>query len=192
MSCAQRESGVRPSQPAPAMLPSFVRIAIDDAVVGPGKVNGEPWDGIGRLPPQVFSDLNAALSAYDPRMAVASTLGSLVSYGFKPPEPFGWVDLEVHGQAVGRYPLQGRGQRDTFTPTWDGPPTWHRVPLTPATHLRGQIFDRDFQFHDPIGTFVINYDHLIVALQARKVYPVRVAEQTSRQILFVGIEVWPE
>jgi hypothetical protein len=191
LGCGENE----PETPAAAPLPAFVRIAVVDALVGPGKSDGQAWDGVGSIPTGALESLGSALSRIDPRAAFAAAGAVLVDVGasaIEPPEPEGWVDLFVAGQPQGRHKLGRKGQRDTFTPLWEGPPAWSRVPLNPGVRLTGELQDRDMlTFADPMGHFQIGYDEIVAALRAGRVYPVKVSDQTYRQVLFVGIEVMP-
>jgi hypothetical protein len=170
-------------------LPARVRVSLVDAQIGPGKVDGSHWDGAGTVPPSVTSGLLAALGAPDPYAAVVNTLSSVSANSLDRPEPVGTAELFTAAGPGGT--LRLNADRDTFTPIWFGTPTWERVPLEPATRIRVTLRDRDVMFDDPMGVAEIGYSDLVAALRAGRVYPVRVAEQTYRQILFVGISVLP-
>jgi hypothetical protein len=135
--------------------------------------------------------LAQALGAPDPYVAVVVFI-TTAAPALEKPEPFGSAELFAPGLATQAVQLDRRGQRDTFTPSWEGPPTWRNVPLSPTTRIRVLLSDRDIEYHDPMGTCDINYGDLVTALQARRVHHVKVADQTYQQVLFVGIEVWPE
>jgi hypothetical protein len=72
-------------------------------------------------------------------------------------------------------------------------PSFGRVPLSEGTRIRVQLVDDDEPLDDDqMGIFEINYKDFVAALEAQQVHHVNVAEQTNRQILFVGIAVVPE
>jgi hypothetical protein len=180
--------------PPPEPLPSFVQVIIRDAVIAPSKSDGRVWDGFGSVPQDKLVSLGSLMRSGHPAAIAANVVtfvGSIAGHGVEAPEPYGMADLFVGGQSWGPRTLDRQGQRDTCTPFWDGA-TWDRVPLSPAVHISGQLLDRDIEYHDSIGNFVINYGHLVEALRARRVYPVKVDDQTSGQVLFVGLEVWPQ
>jgi hypothetical protein len=188
LGCADREP------PPPPPLPAYVRIAVVDALVGPGKSDGSAWDGAGAVPLDAVADLSSALSRLDPRAAfleAGAVVGKVGTSVIEPPDPQGTVDLFLGGQLLGRHTLGRKGQGDTFTPLWEGPPSWSRVPLSPAVHISGELVDSDLTYNDPMGRFQIGYDQIVAALRAGQVHHVKVSDQTYRQVLFVGIEVWP-
>ncbi|WP_437715958.1 hypothetical protein WMF45_05805 [Sorangium sp. So ce448] len=163
-------------------------------MISPSKSDGRVWDGVGSVPQEQLSKLGSMMRSGHPvaiATNVAMFVGRLANSGVEAPEPYGVADLFVGGQPWGQRPLDRQGQRDTCTPMWDGA-VWDRVPLSPAVHISGQILDRDLAYPDAIGNFVINYGHLVEALHARRVYPVKVDDQAMGQVLFVGIEVWPQ
>jgi len=181
-----------PVAPAPA-LPTYVRLTLLNATLGPAKYDRRPWDGPGgSVSPKVMEKLASALSSINPYAAVASVMGLVAVDSLAKPDPLGDADLFDGATPRERYRLSRRDQRDTFTPSWDGPPTWANVRLAPTTRLRVHILDRD-QFHDDeVGTAEIGYGDLVEALQSGHVHQVRVSEQTQRQVLFLGISVMAE
>jgi hypothetical protein len=164
-------------------------VSILDAKIGPSKVDGTDWDGPGKVPPTVTGGLLAALGAPDPYQAVTNLLFSVSSNSLDRPEPFGVAELFTRSGPV--QVLSLNADRDTLTPIWNGSPTWSSVPLDPATRIRITLKDKDLVYDDPMGIAEFGYDDLVAALRAGRIYPVRVAEQTNRQILFIGISVMP-
>ncbi|WP_437804511.1 hypothetical protein [Sorangium sp. So ce693] len=195
LGCARsrpRRSRVR--FPPPQPLPAFVQVIVRDAVIAPSKSDGRVWDGFGSIPQDQLEGLGALMRSGHPvaiAANVVTAVGSIAGHGVAAPEPYGAAELFVAGQSWGPRTLDRQGQRDTCIALWDGA-MWDRVPLSPAVHISGQLFDRDLEYPDSIGNFVINYGHLVEALQARRVYPVKVDDQTWGQVLLVGIEVWPQ
>jgi hypothetical protein len=120
---------------------------------------------------------------------VLGVLADVASHGLAKPEPFGTADLFLAGTLIDHVTLDKPGQRETYTPAWEGPPMWSRVPLGKETRIRVHLIDRDLAFDDEIGTAELNSTDLTAAFLSAQVYHVRVAEQTNNQILFIGISV---
>lgn len=183
-------------RPAAEPLPAHVRISIDGAVISPAKADGRKWDDTSAVSPEALTALGGLLRTKHPVAAAASAAGIVAEAagaGVEPPDPYGSAELFVGARSLGRLALDRKGQTDTCTPGWNGPPTWRRVPLAPDVHVRGELLDRDFFGNDDfIGRFAIHHDHLVEALRARAVYPVAVDDQAAGQVLFVWIEVWPD
>lgn len=188
--------GCAACRPAAEPLPAYVRISIDGAVISPAKANGRKWDDMSAVSPEALIALGGFLRTKPLVAAAASAAGMVAEVagaGAAPPDPYGSAELFVGARSLGKLALDRKGQSDTCTPGWSGPPTWYRVPLTPDLHVRGELLDRDrFAADEFIGRFAIHHDHLVEALRARTVYPVAVDDQAAGQVLFVWIEVWPD
>ena len=181
-SCAPR--------PVAPESPRFVSVTLVGATVAPAKFDGTQWDGTESISSQVMSSLRTALDLSDPASAAARVLTGPAMRGIEKPEPKGTATLIANGVPDQRMRLAA--QRDTFTPIWRGPPTWRHVPLSHDVRLRVELFDDDFAFDDPIGTFELGQDDFMAALRSGHVHQVRVDEQTNRQVLFAGISVTAE
>lgn len=188
-------SGGEASSPE-SRLPAHVRVSIIDATAGVGKADGDQWDGLGQVPVDLVGSVAGALVGKSPYVAIGRILAPFALGAFEKPDPTGWAEVLSHGDPVGRVALRA-SQEDTFNPQWQGvdgrAPSFGRVPLSEGTRIRVQLVDDDEPLDDDqMGIFEINYQDLVAALEAQQVHHVNVAEQTNRQILFVGIAVMPE
>jgi hypothetical protein len=179
-------------QPAdPTQAPALVRIELHDAIIGPSKANGMPWDGTGgRIAAELAQGVAAAMSVSNPYTAAAAALANLTAKGIEPPDVAGWADIDRGAGWADRVTLL-MNFRDSFNPSW-GSAAWDRVPWNHYVRLRIFLVDQDAMFDDPIGTIELGWRPLSEALASGKNYPVRVDDQTHGQVLFVGISVAPE
>jgi hypothetical protein len=86
----------------------------------------------------------------------------------------------------------GETPQDTYRVDWSPPATWRHVWLTDFTRVRLHVEDEDGVRRDEIGTVDIGAEQLQAALQMRRVLQVNVADQSNRQLLFVGVAVIAE
>jgi hypothetical protein len=167
-----------------------VRLYLHGVTIALGKFDGMRWDGPGKVEPAQMQRLVLALGAANPYAAVAAVLGEPANRALARPEVLGKATLWT---ADGTGPATVlSAERDTFTPTFSGPPSWSGVPLDGTARLNVELADSDMMFNDPIGTFQINRDDMLHALQEGRVVQVRVDGQTSNQVLFAAISVMPE
>jgi len=176
-------------------LPSHVRVSLVDATIGIGTMDGEQWDGPGQVPEELMRSIPGVLARRNPYVAVGSFLASLGINSIEKPEPTGWAELLNGAAPVTRVDLKST-KEDTLTPQWQDAqgraPSFGRVPLNASTRIRVHIEDADVDANDPIGLCELNYMDLAAALQAQQVHHVNVAEQTHKQLLFMGISVIPD
>ena len=176
------------AQPPPP--PAFVRLTLLGVTFGLGKVGGTQWDGNGQFSREDADLIVNALAAANAYAAVATVLLRPSIQAMEKPEPSGTARLVTtagHGLET-----KLMADRDTFTPNWQGPPSWSHVATNGSVRLEVRLTDRDIQFDDPAGTFQISAADILAALQSGHVYQVRVAEQTNRQVLFAGISAMAE
>lgn len=174
-------------------------VLVEDAVIGPGKEDGSPWDPGFSIPAGVFSDLATALGAADPLAAALGVLAEpLLTQAIdasQKPDVYGTIRLDVGAQVGTEYWLASRDQRteDNFTPIFPGPVGFQHVPIDSDVRLRVLLADADLlDDDDPIDVAVINADDMKAALTSKKKYEVPVWNQTANQILFIGISVLQE
>jgi hypothetical protein len=167
-------------------VPASLTIEVVSALIGPSKVDHTEWDGPGKIPDSVVTGLAAALGAgqFAP---VLSYMATEAAKAVSKPDPFGFMEVNAEGQWVSYQGLVTVD--DTFTPQWPGPPGWTGVPYSKSLRIRVNLSDEDVAYDDPIGVAEINGSDIAAAWAAQKVYQVRVAEQTSNQILYIGISV---
>jgi hypothetical protein len=175
----------RPSEPS-AELPALVNVELRQALLGPNKVGGNAWDGLGRLDGNGQTLVLEALGKSDPIAELAVVFANPALAALEKPDPAGSVrcmsgPVEVQGLTLPKV-------QDTFTPIWTGA-SMPRVPLAPTTRLEVDLWDKDLAVDDPMGTGTITYADLVRALREGTVHHVRVAEQTNNQVLFVDVSV---
>ena len=185
--------GAYPGQVPPAVpqAPSFARVTLVGITFAPNKPDGTQWDGPGRVSAEDVQLIAGALGAADPYAAVLAVLSKPTIQALEKPDAGGTAALVSARGGPGPTTVLNAA-RDSFTPQFVGPPTWNHVPLDGSVRLRVEVIDRDAVFDDPAGVFEVNRDDMLRALQAGRVYQVRVADQTTRQVLFAGISVMAE
>jgi hypothetical protein len=175
----------RPSEPS-AELPAFVNVEVRQALLGPSKVGGNAWDGLGRLDSSGQSLVLQALGKGDPIAELAVVFANPALAALEKPDPAGSVRCMSGPAEIQRLTLPK--VKDTFTPIWTGA-AMPRVPLAPTTRLEVDLWDKDLAVDDPMGASTITHADLVSALREGIVHRVRVAEQTSNQVLFVDVSV---
>lgn len=175
-----------PRAPEPA-LPAFVNVELRGGLIGPAKVGGAAWDGLGHLDAAAQGGLGRALAAVDPYAAVLSFFTNPALTALERPEPFGRVRATVNGVVVQELELP-LAQRDTLTPVWSST-GFVRVPLVPDTRLEFELYDKDLVNDDAMGAATLTASDIAIALRVGVVHHVRVAEQTNNQVLFIDISV---
>jgi hypothetical protein len=177
--------------PSPVpQLPRSVRVMLHGVTIAMGKYDGTAWDGPGRIAPGQAQKLAIALGTPNPYAQVIAILSDPVNQALAKPEVLGRAML-VRATGVDS-PIPLNAQRDTFTPQFANLPSWAGVPLDGSVRLNVELTDDDMMFPDPMGTFQLNTQDMLVALRAQNIVYVRVDGQTNRQILFAAISVMPE
>lgn len=190
---------------ATPQLPQTVQIEILDAMIYPSPKNGECWDNFCSLTQDDFNKVAEALASsgdpYAVAAAVAVALGGILNEAGAPPDPIASATIWDGGAFASPVDLAhwGHNYSDTYTPTWLGDEAhnnakgWTAVPLNDGLRIRVDIQDTDSAGlgdpDDPIGVVEINYDDAVAAYLAKQSYPVRVDDQGSGLVLFVGISV---
>jgi len=173
----------------------FATVLIEDALIGPAKVNGDPWDEGNPIPQQVFVDLNAALTGPNPFTAAVAVLGEKLLTdalsATEKPDVVGTMRLDVAGQIGTEATLVASEERsqDSYTPVFPAPRGYSKVPIDADVRLHIHLQDDDVLLDDDIGAAVINAADMQAALAARKKVEVPIWDQTNKQILFIGISV---
>jgi len=169
-----------------------VNVSIVSATIGPCKADGKKWDGIGNAPAGAAAQIAKLLLDDNPYTGIAQALAGITMASTDKPDPYGFVEVAVDGEFKPNlkrnlYP-DGKIVKDTFTPQF---PTneWRAIPLDRGTRFRVTLIDKDIAQDDPIGTVEINDRDLRAALEAEKVYQVKVADQSQNQVLFIGLSV---
>src|SRR3569832_2103115 len=102
------------------------RVSFYGAVVGPGKINGDPWDaGCDKVTQQILDELARTMrviptSALGPNALWAKVAPLIAKWASKPvckPDPKGSVELLGSGSTNTTRALEKI--QDTFTPQWD-------------------------------------------------------------------------
>jgi mRNA interferase MazF len=174
----------------------FATVLIEDAVIGPGKVDHSAWDPGVAVPDQVFTDLATALGAANPVAAALSVLGGPLLNGAisasQKPDVYGTMRMDGFGTIGTELWLAAREERteDSFTPAFPSPRGYKDIPIDADVRLRVHLVDADLlDSDDEVGIAVVNAADMRAALAAQKKYQVQVSNQTSNQILFIGISV---
>jgi hypothetical protein len=189
--CGHAPTAPAANVPAPAP-PPMVAVILHGAVIAPTKLDGTAWDvDLSGSPREAVAAVQALMAITDlPSIpaAIGLTFAKPCMVAIARPDPFGEAEVESNG-SVSSFQLPII--KDTFTPTWSGI-RWSHVPLVSATRFRISLTDKDVAFDDPIGAATLNGEQLLPVLGAGTSVPVRVADQTQAQLLFVWLEVVPE
>jgi hypothetical protein len=184
------------ARPLPPARPPIVEVTLLDAVIGPTKSDGRPWDGLGAgADREIGAGLDAAVAIADVSQSYATVLGLLAkaaNKGLAAPEPYGSGEIARGAGGAFGEAVDLQADRDTCTPMWRPSRIWRHVELNDRVRIRIKLTDRDFQFDDPIGAVELNATDLRTALASGHNYHVRTAEQSDRQVLFVGVSVRAE
>jgi hypothetical protein len=175
----------------------FATVIIEDALIGPGKVDGSSWDpGSNTIPPGVFDDLNRALAEANPFAAALAVIGEPLLTNaldsFQKPDCYGTMRLDALGQVGTEYWLVTRdlATQDSYTPSFPGPVGFTGVPIDTDVRLTLHLWDADaLDADDEVGVAVINGPDMRAALDLQQKAQVAVWDQTNQQILFFGITV---
>jgi hypothetical protein len=169
----------------------LVTVKIIDAVIAPGKKDGTDWDDSGIVDPAVAQAISEALVGPTPLADVLAALANPALAAVDKPDPFGSAQLTVYGMIMEQVALETRDGAiaDTFIPTW--PRAWHyrNIPIDTDVRIGIDLWDQDLVDDDPIGHAEINSNELNAALTAQEKLEIQVSDQTSDQLLFVGITV---
>jgi hypothetical protein len=181
-------SGAQSSEPSASDLPPAVRVEFRQALLGPMKVGGAPWDGPGAVQPETVNAVTLALGAVNPQAELLALFANPAIAALDKPEPYGEARVVIAGSPIVVVKIDG-AERDTLTPIWTTV-ALDRVPLQPDVRVEVTLYDRDLVNDDPMGAATITQQDLIAALQAGRIHHVRVAEQTNQQVLFLDISVY--
>lgn len=178
-----------PAYAPAAYLPRFARVAFVGLLAGPGKVDGTQWDGPGgAVSREDWQQVAVALGAANPYAAVIGVFAGPTLQALEKPDCGGSAVLTSSAGTGTQWTLTKK--QDTFTPQWGA--TWDHVPLDGTARIRVEVIDHDLFFNDPMGIFEVPSASIHAALAAGKVLPVRVEDQTNRQILFALISAQAE
>jgi len=169
----------------------LVTVKIIDAVIAPGKKDGTDWDDLGTVDPAVAQAVSEALVGPTPLADVLAALANPALAAVDKPDPYGSAQLTVYGMTTEQVPLETRDGAipNTFMPTW--PRAWHyqNLPIDTDVRIGIDLWDKDLVDDDSIGHAELNSNDLKAALAAQKTLEVQVSDQTSDQLLFIGISV---
>jgi hypothetical protein len=175
------------SSAADVELPKFVNIQFRQALIGPTKVDGAAWDGVGRLDLSSQGLLGSALAAANPHAQVAQFLANPTLAALEKPDPRARVRAFAGPRPLQSLSLKSE-QDNTLTPIWREA-RLERLALAPNLRIELELYDSDLIGDDAMGAGTITRADVIAALRAGTVHPIRFAEQTHKQVLFVDISV---
>ena len=184
-------------------MPERLRITLIGAHIGPGKVDGTRWDGIGKLSEDQVSKTQElvqlaaemAAAAANPPAALAATAGKLLGDMAMPaaskPDVYGWVEWQPAGSGPTlKLDLAPRSRPvREFSATWRQPVVLPDAKWNPRLRIRITLRDKDITSDDAIGTVELNGDHIRYAWARQKVTPILVADQSDGQLLAVKVSV---
>ncbi len=175
-------------------MPSFVNVQIRQALIGPTKVGGAPWDGPGVLDQNsidaIAGLMTHALEASNPSAAVISAFANPIIAALDKPDPQGVAKAVAPDGMTVLASVELPKWQDSLTPMWSNA-FLQRVPLNPNARIEITLIDKDINDDDAIGAATIQYNDLVAAFRGGNVYHVPIAGQTNRQALFVDVSVYP-
>jgi hypothetical protein len=184
-------------------MPKRIRITVIGAHIGPGKVDGTRWDGVGKLSEEQVSKTQElvklaaqmAAAAANPPGALAAAAGKLLGDMAMPaaakPDVFGWVEWQATGSEPAiKLDLAPRSKPvREFSVTWRDAVELPAANWNPRLRIRVILRDKDMASDDAIGTVELNGDHIRYAWSKQKVTPILVADQSDGQLLAVKVSV---
>lgn len=167
----------------------MIRVSVVDALIGPGRMDGAPWDPPGRtVSNEVWEEIGVALESPHPLAAIEQLYGSRVAVALGRPDVEGLATVSLDGSGYGRALRLEAERADTFSPRFRGPPTWPPLPFDERISIAIELHDRDAGGSaDEIATVVIRDEDVLAALAEEGVHRISFAAQSNRQLLFVGI-----
>jgi hypothetical protein len=141
------------------------------------------------VPASVTKRIASALNTSHAYVQVASILLEPAVQALAKPEAYGTAELLLRGKS-NQIKLR-RQDRDTFTPEWSDAAGWKNVKLERDIQVLVRLKDKDLHFDDPIGSASLVHADLERAFRSGKVEQVKVGQQGTGQILFVGVLVSP-
>ncbi|MRG95697.1 hypothetical protein [Polyangium spumosum] len=172
-----------------AELPASGRVMLHGVTIAPSKFGGEKWDGVGQIDSSQIDLFGNLLRGRVPYVEIAKALAAPANDALDKPDVKGRATLLGPIEAA---PVVLAGQEDTFTPQFQGPPTFRAVPFDGTTRLAVELLDDDPIDDDPVGSFQLGPDEMLEAFRAGNVHQVRVDAQTNGQVIFAAISVLPE
>ncbi|MDC0744207.1 hypothetical protein [Polyangium mundeleinium] len=167
-------------------MPASGRVMLHGVTVAPCKFGGDAWDGTEHIDPSQIDLFGNLLRGRVPYVEIAKALAAPANDALDKPDVKGRA--RTLGVSEGA-PLVLKGQEDTFTPQFQGPPTFPNVAFDGSTRLAVDLLDDDTLNDDPIGSFQLGADEMLEAFRAGNVHQVRVDAQTNGQVLFAAISV---
>lgn len=178
--------------------PVYVNFEILGAVVGPTKVNGRAWDASFATGKTLNSISSTISNMYVPGSGIATSaiidlIGKDAPKGKVAPDVIGYIvqtgltTKKIGQRAFTPMVLANRHNlsRDSYMPNFStGYRGW---PIYKNTRFRIQLWDKDFQNHDNIGTVEITYEDISSAIEHGKPKWISVADQSMNQLLFILI-----
>ena len=172
--------------------PSTVAVYIVGVTAGPSRADGTEWDGAGLLAQQIAGDLSAIIASGDSE-AILSYMSGLNAENLQKPDLFGFGHIAPEGAYVADFVVALAGPttnlENSFSPVFPVGTGWFDVPMSENLRIAVEIWDEDLPLSEPVGLAELNIHDLLDALHAGHVHQVEVADQTSNQLLLVGISV---
>lgn len=182
-------------------VPSYTRIRIEDAMIGPATASGELWDSNSSISPETLNKLGELLAKAATKyyglpddFGTGAILGELLNFlvGLSaPPDPVGYA--EIISGAPEAPPITLASTTDRFNPKWEA--GWDTVPFNRDLRIRIVLEDDDSPCiiktpcNDALGTIILNFSHLTAAYWKGEVVQLKVAGQTKNHVLFIGYSV---
>jgi hypothetical protein len=153
--------------------------------------DGSNWDGIGSVDPAVTQAVAVALVGANPAANVLAALAAPALANVDKPDPFGDASVTAFGIPGPSGPLASVDipASNTFHPLWQTGWTFVNIPIDSDVRITVRLWDADLLDHDSIETVELNSTDLKAALSAQQTLEIRVDDQGTYQLLFVGISV---
>ncbi|MBO6812123.1 MULTISPECIES: hypothetical protein [Marinobacter] len=179
----------------------LVRVNIEflSALIGPTKVNGNPWDSKAKINSTamgMISDMIAPGSGVA-ASTVAAAVAKNAPQGISAPDVIGYVVQRgptirnlVNIAGIPMALASNRTKtRDSYTPRFYA--DYQNWPMFPGTRFQVQLWDMDLADNDQIAVVEITYDEIMRARDEGEPTWINVADQSMNQLLYVLISVSP-
>ncbi|MBA3461060.1 MAG: hypothetical protein H0T46_13935 [Deltaproteobacteria bacterium] len=174
----------------PDPTPERINIRIVGAVLAPAMADGSQWDLESQVSSDLLVDLAAMLLETDAYNKVLGLIARPLVQNLSKPDTYGTAELlGSSNSSQVTLATESNNTEDTFVPNWPGSPGWSNVTLSNTTRVRVTLREEDLFLDDDAGVVELNHADLEAAWTSQRVFPVAVADQSSRQVLFVLVSV---
>lgn len=185
------------SSEADSAMPQFVDVCVSGAVIRPAKTDNTKWDGPGQLNKEQKTAVDKAATAVAALLASTNPAGALLlaANAFSDPilgaiaKPDVYGTMQLNGGKSFALASRKKPVRE-YAPNWGCTGTTHKkVHVDEDTSIQINLTDADLVNDDPIGTVVINANHIAKAYSSKVNLPIDTMNQGTTQIWAITLVV---